>query len=148
MTTDERLDRLAERHQVLAESLEILTHDVCKPHATVEIDAQNVAPSRGSPKSLVSLTWRADPLARPSSSSASFLRCSRHKPPLKPDEFLETAQIQPVYWPWEDATITNDERRAKSAQEHAALVAMLQATQKQIAELRDPSRPAPEPPNT
>jgi hypothetical protein len=42
MTTDERLDRLAERHQALAESLEILTHDVGELRATVDVDAQNI----------------------------------------------------------------------------------------------------------
>ena len=42
MNIDERLDRLTDRHQALAESLEILTHDVRELRATVEIDAQNI----------------------------------------------------------------------------------------------------------
>ena len=42
MNVDERLDRLTERHEALAQSLEILTHDVREPRATVEVDAENI----------------------------------------------------------------------------------------------------------
>jgi len=42
MTIDERLEGLTERHEALAQSREILTHDVRELRATVEIDAQNI----------------------------------------------------------------------------------------------------------
>jgi hypothetical protein len=42
MTIDERLERLKERHEAEAQSIEILTHDISELRATVEIDAQNI----------------------------------------------------------------------------------------------------------
>jgi archaellum component FlaC len=49
MTIDERLDRLTERHEALAQSLEILTHDVRETRLTaealvaaVQADAENI----------------------------------------------------------------------------------------------------------
>ena len=49
MTIDERLERLTERHEALAQSLELLSHEVRETRANVEalvaavrIDAENI----------------------------------------------------------------------------------------------------------
>jgi archaellum component FlaC len=49
MTIDERLERLADRHEALAQSLELLTHEVRELRATAEAlvvavrtDAENI----------------------------------------------------------------------------------------------------------
>jgi len=42
MTIDERLERLTERHEAVAQSIEVLTHDISELRATVEIYAQNI----------------------------------------------------------------------------------------------------------
>ena len=42
MTTDERLDRLTERHEALAQSLEILTADVHETQSNVKAIAASI----------------------------------------------------------------------------------------------------------
>jgi len=42
MTIDERLEALAERHQALTETVELLTHDIAELRAIVAQDAENI----------------------------------------------------------------------------------------------------------
>lgn len=42
MTFEERIDRLADRHEALTQSVEMLNRDIRELRAIVEIDAENI----------------------------------------------------------------------------------------------------------